>query len=282
MTDRAAAGRRFFPSEEKHALVGLACTLPSERGRPDTHWSTRALALEAAADDIVKSISAETIRTWLASMALKPHRSRYWLNSQDPDFTAMMRDIVNLYLDPPPNSVVLCYDERTGMQALERSHPTKPMVPGYIERREFEYIRHGTMDLLAALDVHSGEVFGACYERHTQYEVADFFEWILPQMPREKEIHLVMDNLRVHKTEAVTNVLESFGKKLHVHWTPNHASWLNQIEIFFSILSRRVLRRGNFTGKRDLADKVDKFIRHYVLFDAKPFRWTYTGQPLHN
>lgn len=217
MISPARADRRFFPSEEKHMLVGLACTPPSERGMVDTHWSARMLAREVVADGIVKSISAETIRIWLASMALKPHRSRYWLNSPDPDFAVKMRDIVNLYLNPPPNSVVLCYDERTGMQALERRYPTKPMIPGYVERREFEYIRHGTMDLLAALDVHSGEVFGACYERHTQFEVADFFEWILPQIPRDKEIHLVMDNLRVHKTETVMDVFESFGKRLHIH-----------------------------------------------------------------
>ena len=213
-------------------------------------------------------------------MALKPHRSRYWLTSPDPEFTARMRDIVDLYLNPPPNAIRLCFDERTAMQAIERLYPTLPMRPGQIERREFEYLRHGTLDLLAALDVDTGEVYAATYERHTQVEVADFFDWLLRQFPPSKPIHIVMDNLPVHKTDRVQKALRRGGRKVTVHWTPVRASWLNQIEIFFSILDRRVLKRGSFTSKDDLTQKLIRFVEWYDDHDAKPFRWTYTGHPL--
>lgn len=191
-----------------------------------------------------------------------------------------MRKIVALYTNPPRNSIVVCFDERTGIQALERKYPTRPMVPGYPELREFEYIRHGTLDLLAALVVHTGEVYGACYERHTRIEVADFFAWLLPQLPRGKVIHLIMDNLRVHQTKEVQRVLNRYAHRLHVHWTPRHASWLNQIEIFFSILQRRIIKRGEFKTKDDLANKIITFMEWYDEHEAKPFRWTYTGDPI--
>ena len=261
-------------------MVRLACTPPSEHHLPTTHWTHAALAEVAIATGVVDRISAETVRQWLSAMALKPHRSRCWLNSPDPEFEPKMRDIVRLYLDPPNNSIVLCFDERTGMQALERKYPTKPMRPGLVERREFEYVRHGTMDLLAALHVHTGQVYGICSARHTQVEVAEFFGWLLPQMPRRKQIHLVMDNLRVHQTERVQRVLGRYRRRLHLHWLPVHASWLNQIELFFSILQRRVLRRGDFSSQGDLANKVVAFIEWYDVHQAKPFRWTYTGDPL--
>jgi hypothetical protein len=261
-------------------VVALACTPPAEHDVPVTHWSNALLARAVIDHGIADAISAETIRRWLAAMAIKPHRSRYWLNSPDPDFDVKMREIIGLYLDPPPDSIVLCFDERTGMQALERRYPTKPIRPGLIERREFEYIRHGTLDLLAALQVHTGHVYAACYEHHRQWDVADFFAWLLPQMPRGRQIHLVMDNLKVHHTDTVQQVLNRYRHRLHVHWLPLHASWLNQIEIFFSIFNRRVIRRGNFHDADDLADKAIRFIDWYDDHQAKPFNWTYTGHPL--
>ena len=260
--------------------MALACTPPRDCRVPLTHWSHATLAFQLQRAGIVDSIGRETLRQWLSAMAIKPHRSRYWLNSQDPLFEAKMRPIVALYTDPPPDAMVVCFDERTGMQALERKHPTLPMQPGFIERREHEYVRHGTMDLMAALVVHTGEVIAACYERHTRYEVADFMAWMLRQLPRRKTIHLIMDNLRVHKTEEVQAVFRRYGERIQVHWTPLHASWLNQIEIFFSILVRRVLKRGHFTGQWDLADQVIRFVEWYRDHEAKPFRWNYTGKPL--
>lgn len=245
-----------------------------------THWSQTLLAEAAIEQGLFASISGRHIGRWLAQMALKPHRSRYWLNSPDPEFDTKMQEIVGLYLHPPPDSTVLCFDERTGMQALQPKYPTRPMRPGQIERREFEYVRHGTLDLLAALDVHSGHVHAACYERHRQWEVADFFAWLLPQMPRRKRIHLIMDNLKVHQTETVQRVLSRYEHRLHVHWLPVHASWLNPIEIFFSIFNRRVMRRGEFGSPDALADQAIGFIDWYDAHQAKPFNWTYTGQPL--
>lgn len=271
----------LFPPEDKHALVGLACTPPEKLGFPFTHWSLSTLTRAYRDESGIESISPEHIRQWLKSMALQPHRSRYWLNSRDPDFDAKMRDIVALYTGPPANSIVVCFDERTGMQALERKYPTRLMSFGRPERREFEYIRHGTLDLLAALVVHTGEVFAGCYDRHTRLEVADFFSWLLPQLPRGKKIHLIMDNLKVHQTAEVQQVLDRYSHRLEVHWTPYHASWLNQIEIFFSILQRRVLKRGTFLSTDELADKVIAFIEWYSEHEAKPFRWNYTGNPIH-
>ena len=243
--------RQLFPPKQKHRLVGLACTPPAEVGYPVTHWSNSLLAAASIQRRIVQGISRETIRQWLGAMAIKPHRSRYWLCGPDPDFDAKMQEIVDLYVDPPADSVVLCFDERTGMQALQRKHPTKMVKPGLIERRSFEYVRHGTLDLLAALEVHTGHVYAACYDRHTQWEVADFFSWLLPQLPRHKQLHLVLDNLKVHKTETVQRILNRYSR-LQIHWLPLHASWLNQIEIFLSIFDRRVIQRGDFSDTDDL------------------------------
>jgi len=236
-----------------------------------THWSTRDLAKH------IGGVSSATVQRVLAAEEIKPHLQEMWLNSQDPDFEAKQAEIIGLYLNPPENALVLSVDERTQMQALGRIAPDKPVRPGSPAKREFEYIRHGTKSLLAALAVHSGEVTGSCYDRHTHVEFLDFLRALDKAYP-SGELHLIVDNLSVHKHEDVRKWL-SRHRRIRFHFTPTHASWLNQIELWFSILSRKLLKRGIFNSKQELVAKVMDYIEMYNQ-TARPFQWTYTGDPL--
>ncbi|MCZ7605194.1 MAG: IS630 family transposase [Planctomycetota bacterium] len=260
-------------------LLALACTPPSDHGLPHTHWTVRLLAFMAFSLALLPSISHETVRVWLEAAEIKPHHSRYWLHSQDPDFDAKMQDVVGLYLHPPKNSVVLCFDEKTCIQALERRHPDWPMRPGSPQRREFEYIRHGTQDLFASLNPHTGEVWAECRDRHKGEDVAEHLAWLIKQQPRRKKIHLVRDNLSAHNTDAVKKVIARHRGRVQVHATPTHASWLNMVELFFAEVSRNVIRRGNFASVPDLQQKLLAWVEWHNE-NAKPYKWTYTGQPL--
>lgn len=228
---------------------------------------------------LLSAISHETVRVWLQDADIKPHRCRYWLHSQDPDFDAKMRDIVGLYTDPPDNSIVLCFDEKTCIQALQRKHPDKPMLPGRPQLREFEYIRRGTQDLFAALNPHTGEVWAECRDRHRGEDVADFLAWLIRELPRRRRVHLVMDNLSAHGTEEVMKVIARHRGRVVVHKTPTHASWLNAVELFFASVSRNVLRRGSFESIPDLQEKLLSYV-DWTNENAKPYKWTYTGKPL--
>jgi transposase len=274
-------------------------TPPREVGRAFEAWSYRLLKEEAVRQGIVKSISLDTIWTWLHEADLKPWQWRYWLNSTDPLFEQKMFGVVRLYLEPPPNSVVLCVDEKTGMQALERAAPDWAMVPGRPVRREFGYIRHGTQTLFAAFATQTGKVLGQVCDRHRSEEFCGFLKKIFRKFP-DKEIHIIVDNFKTHMTEAVRKlvalacdldwesmtkeerkeVLQKPNKHIVFHFLPFHASWLSQVEIWFSFLSRDVLRRGNFTSKQDLRNKVYDYIDDYDRYRAHPFKWTYAGQPL--
>jgi transposase len=272
---------------------------PREVGRAFEAWSYRLLQEEAIRQGIVDSISLDTIWRWLDGAELKPWQWRYWLNSADPFFREKMFGILRLYLEPPPQAVVLCVDEKTGMQALERVAPDKLILPGKPLLREFGYLRHGTRQLFAAFNPHKGDVFGRIFKRHRSREFSSFLRLILKRHPGQ-EIHLILDNLKTHMTEAVRKlvahasglkwkemtkeerkeILRKPNKRIVFHFLPFHASWLNQVEIWFSFLSRDVLKRGNFTSKQDLTDKVFDYIRDYNRHRAHPFKWTYTGQPL--
>ena len=236
-----------------------------------THWSTRDLA------EHIGGVSHVTVHRVLSAEKIKPHLQEMWLNSQDPDFEAKQAEIVGLYLNPPENALLLCVDERTQMQALGRPFPDKPVRSGVPARREFEYIRHGTKSLLAALAVHQGTVTGECYDRHSNVEFLDFLRK-LDKVYSSGELHIIVDNLSVHKHKNVQEWLKRHPR-IKFHFTPTHASWLNQIELWFSILSRKVLRRGIFNSKEQLVAKVLGYIESYNQ-DARPFQWTYTGDPL--
>lgn len=265
--DAPGRGRpRVYGPDIRLKIATEACRPPEGV----THWSTRDLAEHIG-------VSHVTVHRVLAAEKIKPHLQEMWLNSQDPDFEAKQADIIGLYLNPPENALVLSIDEKTGMQALGRKAPDKPVRPGTAARREFEYVRHGTKSLLAALAVHEGTVTGSCYDRHTNVEFLDFLR-VLDRTYPSGEMHIIVDNLSVHKHENVRKWLANHPR-IKFHFTPTHASWLNQIEIWFSILGRKLLKRGIFNSPDELVAQIMAYIERYNE-TAQPFRWTYTGDPL--
>jgi transposase len=233
-----------------------------------TQWSTRKLAK-------VLGMSHVTIsRVWKAA-GLKPHRIERYMASNDPQFEQKAADVIGLYLHPPRNAAVFCLDEKTAIQALDRLDPVLPLSPGRLERHGFEYFRHGTLSLYAALDVQSGAVLGKTADRHTSKEFVDFLEEVVATQRPGKEIHVIVDNLSAHKTKRV----EDF-KVLHpnvtLHYTPTYSSWLNQVELWFGKIERDVIARGVFSSVADLRRKLMRYIRLYNK-QAKPFRWTYSN-----
>jgi len=275
VTDRLD-GLRDAPGRGRPRVLGadIRLKIATEACRPPegaTHWSTRELAAH------IGGVSHVTVHRVLSAERIKPHLQEMWLNSQDPDFEAKQAEIIGLYLNPPENALVLCMDEKTGVQALGRKAPDKPVRPATVARREFEYVRHGTKSLLAALAVHEGTVTGQCYDRHTHTEFLDFLQ-TLDRLYPSGELHLIVDNLSVHKHENVQRWLERHPR-VKFHFTPTHASWLNQIELWFSILGRKILKRGIFNSTDELVANILDYIEKYNR-TARPFRWTYTGDPL--
>jgi len=232
-----------------------------------THWSCRKLASELA-------LSKSTVQRILAQAQLKPHRLERYMASNDPDFESKAADIIGLYLHPPQRAAVFCLDEKTAIQALDRLDPVLPLSPGRAERHGFEYYRHGTLSLYAALDVKTGKVEGKTARRHTSAEFIAFLTQLLSKTGWSKEIHIVLDNLSALKTKAVEDFLARHPK-VRFHFTPTYSSWLNQVELWFAKIQRDVISRGVFTSVADLARKLRKYIEAYTK-SAKPFRWTYT------
>jgi transposase len=265
---RRPGGPRRYGHDERLRVFQTACSPPPAG---ETHWTVRTLA---AAVGIGKSQT----HAILAEADLKPHQVRSWLQSIDPDFDTKQAEVCGLYLNPPQGAIVVSIDEKTSVQAKEPIRAEIAMRPGKSARREFEYRRHGTVALLAALLVHTGEVKGNVYERNSRLEFLDFLALLEAEIPADKQVHAILDNLQVHKTPEVCAWLEQHPR-WHFHFTPTHASWLNQIELFFSILSRRLLKRGVFKSKDDLKAQLLSFIDRYNP-TAKPFAWTYQGKPL--
>lgn len=232
-----------------------------------THWSCRKMA---AATGISKS----TIQRIWATARVKPHRLERYMASNDPDFESKAADIIALYMDPPQHAAVFCVDEKTAIQALDRLDPVLPLSPGRAEKHGFEYYRHGTLSLYAALDVKTGKVEGKTAQRHTSAEFIGFLGQLVKSARWAEEIHIVLDNLSAHKTKAVADFLEE-NPKVRFHFTPTYSSWLNQVEIWFAKIERDVIARGVFTSVADLARKIRKYIRAYGK-SARPFRWSYT------
>jgi transposase len=233
--------------------------------RDATHWSSRAMAREAG-------VSQKTVlRIWHA-FGLQPHRTETFKLSKDPYFIEKVRDIVGLYLDPPDRALVLCVDEKTQIQALDRTQPLLPMSPGQVERRTHDYVRHGTTSLFAALDIKTGEVLGKCFRRQRSTEFRRFLRHIDNAVPEDLDVHLVMDNSSTHKTKMIRNW---FAKRprYHIHFTPTSSSWLNQVERFFAEITHKQIRRG--FDRSTLA--LERRIRDYLKIhneDPKPFVWT--------
>jgi transposase len=236
-----------------------------------THWSTRAMAKQTG-------LSQSTIsRIWRA-FGLQPHRQETFKLSSDPLFVAKTRDIVGLYLDPPVKAMVLCVDEKSQIQALDRTQPVLPLAPGVPERRTHDYMRHGTTTLFAALDIATGEVIGRLHRRHRSQEFLKFLKTIDQQVPEDLDVHLVMDNYGTHKTQAVKNWFVRHPR-FHVHFTPTSASWLNQVERWFATLTQKQIRRGTHRSTQQLEQAIRDYLATYNT-DPKPFVWSKTADEI--
>src|SRR3954454_737214 len=236
-----------------------------------THWSCRKLAEHLR-------ISKDAVHRIWRTAGIRPHRLERYMASDDPDFEKKAAAIIGLYLNPPTHAAVFCVDEKSAIQALDRLDPVLPLSPGRAERHGFEYFRHGTLSLYAALNVKTGKVQGKTAPRHTSAEFIDFLSGLVKHARWAKEIHIVLDNLSAHKTEAVRGFLEA-NPKVRFHFTPTYSSWLNQVEIWFSKIERHVVARGVFTSVADLRRKLMRYIRAYTK-SARLIRWTYTN-PTH-
>lgn len=248
----------------------LALTLESAPAAA-THWSTRSLA---AASGLSR---ASIHRIWRA-FALQPHRTETFKLSKDPLFIDKVRDIVGLYLNPPDRALVLCVDEKSQIQALDRSQPLLPMRPGQVERRAHDYKRHGTTSLFAALDVKTGRLIGECHRRHRSVEFRQFLDTIDAAVPARFEVHLVLDNYRTHKTPLIHRWLVK-RPRFHLHFTPTGTSWINQVERWFALLTEKRLRRSAFRSTRELEQAIRQYITHHNE-QLKPFRWTKTADQI--
>jgi transposase len=236
-----------------------------------THWSSRALAARTG-------LSQSTIsRIWRA-FGLKPHRTESFQLSTDPYLIDKVRDIVGLYMNPPDGALVLCVDEKSQIQALSRSQPILPMRPGQLERRTHDYQRHGVTSLFAALDIATGGVIGKCYNRHRSVEFLNFLKEIDKAAPPELELHLVLDNFGTHKTARVKRWLQK-RPRYHLHFTPTHGSWLNQVERWFGLLTQRQIKRGSHSSVRELQNAISEFITDHNR-NPKPFVWTKTADQI--
>ena len=213
-------------------------------------------------------------RVWRRA-GLQPHRFERYMLSDDPDFEQKAADVFGLYLNPPQHAVVFAVDEKTAIQALDRLDPVLPLSPGRAERHGFEYYRHGTLSLYAALNTQTGEIIGQTVPRHTSEAFVDFLSDIVATQPRRREIHVIVDNLSAHKTKRVQAFLDAHPR-VHLHFTPTYSSWLNQVELWFAKIERDLLARGIFTSIPDLARKIRRYITRYNE-DPKPIRWTYSN-----
>ncbi len=236
-------------------------------GDGSTHWSCRKLATTLG-------LGKSTVHRIWSQARVKPHRLERYMASDDPQFEQKAADIIALYMDPPQHAAVFCIDEKTAIQALDRLDPVLPLSPGRAEKHGFEYHRHGTLSLYAALDVKTGQVHGKTARRHTSEDFLAFLSDLVKRTPGSKPVHIILDNLSAHKTKTVTAFLDQ-NPRVRFHFTPTYSSWLNQVEIWFAKIQRDVIDRGVFTSVADLSRKLMKYIRLYGK-SAKPFRWTYT------
>jgi len=264
---RPGTPRKISDADVERVIVRTLETKP----RDATHWSTRSMAAE-----IGMSQSAVT-RIWRA-FALQPHRTTTFKLSKDPLFIEKVRDIVGLYLSPPDKALVLCVDEKTQIQALDRTQPLLPMAPGYVESRTHDYVRHGTTSLFAALDVKTGRVIGECRRRHRASEFKDFLDKIDAAVAPNLDVHLILDNSSTHKTPAIHRWLAK-RPRYHLHFTPTSSSWLNLVERWFAALSAKQIKRGTHRSTRQL----ETAIRDYIDIGneiPKPFVWTKTADEI--
>jgi transposase len=306
-----------FTAEQVTQILAVACEPPEKSGRPITHWTAHELADEVVKRGIVDSISTTQVGRYLREAAMQPHKSRYWLNTTEKDpvrFQGQVETVCDTYREAPVlertrNTHTVCVDEMTGIQALERIAATKPMIAGKPARIEFEYERHGTLTLIGNFRVTTGELIAPTIgPTRTEADFASHIEQTMATHPGASWV-FVTDNLNIHGSETLVRVVaeacaitEPLGKKgvrgvlrsvasrqaflsesshrVRFVYTPKHSSWLNQIEVVFGVIMRKVVRRGSFTSVEDLRNKLMNFIEYFNKVFAHPFRWTYTGRPL--
>jgi putative transposase len=268
--DELRPGRPRTVDDERVAEL-INKTLHTKPVDGATHWSTRGLAAETG-------ISKTSVARYLKTFQLKPHRVESFKLSTDPLFVEKLRDVVGLYLNPPENALVLCVDEKSQCQALERTQPMLPMGFGYVEGVTHDYVRHGTTTLFAALNVLNGEVLASCKPRHRHQEFLSFLREIDKAVPQDLDVHCIADNYASHKHPKVRAWLAQ-RPRWHMHFVPTYSSWLNQVERFFAIITDKAIRRGSFKSVKELTKKIDSFVRQYNE-NCKPFTWTATADSI--
>ena len=267
--DELRPGRPRTYGDEQ--VAGLINRVLHSKPKNATHWSVRSVAEQSA-------ISKSTVARYFALFGLQPHRSKSFKLSTDPFFVEKVRDVVGLYLNPPDKALVLCVDEKSQIQALQRTQPVLPMGLGYLEGVTHDYFRHGTTTLFAALNVLDGSVITQCKPRHRHQEFLAFLNHLDRNVPAGREVHLIADNYATHKHPRVKAWL-SRQPRFHIHYTPTYSSWLNQVERWFGILTQREIRRGSFASTRQLIDRIDTFVINYNS-SAQPFVWTATADSI--
>jgi hypothetical protein len=304
---RVLAGRGAFPPDEQLEVITIATSTTAEHGCTASQWSLDDLAGVLVNRHAEDAMTRSTIWRVLQAADLKPHRSVYWLNSHDPDFDTKAHDIAELYVKAPAlyqhGELVICTDEKTGMQILQRKHPTILVQPGKPEKREQEYIRHGTRCLIASFVVPTGKVLWDLGVTRTSLDFAAHLRHVSAQFPDYQRFHWILDNLNTHWSLDVCQLMAQLNgvpfnkrdlrtgkqrrdfltnlKHKHVfHFTPKHGSWLNQVELWFSTLARRFLKRGDFASAQEFVVRLTAYLDDHNAHRAHPYRWTYTGQPL--
>jgi putative transposase len=249
----------------------IKTTLHTKPANGSTHWSVRSVAGETG-------ISKSSVQRYFQLFGLQPHRSASFKLSTDPFFIEKLRDVVGLYLSPPENALVLCVDEKSQCQALERTQPMLPMGLGYVEGVTHDYKRHGTTTLFAALNVLNGAVLASCKPRHRHQEFLSFLRQIDQAVPAELEVHCIVDNYATHTHLKIKTWLAS-RPRWHMHFIPTYSSWLNQVERFFALITDKAIRRGSFTSVKQLVQRIDHFVSSYNT-NCQPFRWTATADSI--
>src|SRR4051794_20285508 len=267
LADRPRSGR---PKAIDDALIIAATLEPPPAALAVTHWSSRLLGKQLGISD------ATVARAWRA-YRVQPWRTETFKFSTDPELEAKVRDVVGLYLDPPQNAIVLCVDEKSQIQALNRTQPILPVRPGLPEKATHDYKRNGTTTLFAALEVATGAVLDRCYDRHGKAEFLDFLNLVAKTYPRRR-LHVVLDNYHTHKHDDITRWLDKHPR-IPLHFTPTSGSWLNLVEVFFGILTRQAIRRGSFDNVKELITAIRAFIDAYND-RCRPFIWTKTADEI--
>lgn len=278
LQDRPRSGRpAVVPVATRCEVVKLACQRPEgSKARFRDIWTLSSLQ-EALREETGYRLSRSEVQRILQAELLRPHRMRLWLHSPDPEFQRKVERICQLYLEPPEGATVLCVDEKSGIQALERRYPTQNPRRGRLGRFEFEYRRHGTRTLLAAFETRTGQVVGCCGASRTASDLLAFMETVAERYPTGP-VYVIWDNLNIHHGERWEVFNQQHGGRFDFVYTPLHASWVNQIEIWFGLLQRRILRYGSFSSVDELEASLIGFLDHWNSFEAHPWKWTFRGQ----